>query len=326
MSSKGKAITGGIEAYRQLCTEVEDIQIFAQAWYLDALPDYFSWDAVIVEEKGRVFAALPYVIRKRFGLTLATMPALVKMLGPWLAPEKRSLSDQHKYYRILIEGLPMLASFDQGFHYRVTNWLPFYWKGFQQTTRYSYQLQLDDLERGRSGIKGNVRREIQKAGEWVAVRHDLGLKEFYRVAMLSFERQGMKNPYSFEYLKKLDDALIQHNARELFFAVDQDGKVHSVVYLIWDRMSSYFHIAGDDPDLRDSNASKLLVWEAIQYTREVLHLPVFDFEGSMLPSVEPLRRRFGAEQVPYLRVWKDWSWGYGLWRGLKDRIGGFIRR
>ncbi len=306
------------KAYRNLCHKTSDIQIFAQAWYLDALPDPFQWDAVVIEEKGKVVAVLPYVIRKRLGMTLATMPPLVKMLGPWLAPEKRSLSDQHKYYQRLIEGLPKLASFDQGFHYRVTNWLPFYWNGFQQTTRYSYQLQLDDMERVWSGIKGNVRREIKKAEETLTVRHDLGLEEFYRVAMLSFGRQGMKHPYSLDYLKKLDEALVKHNARELFFAVDAEGQIHSVVYLIWDRMGSYFHIAGDDPDLRDSNAGKLLVWEAIQYTKEVLNLPQFDFEGSMLPAVEPLRRRFGAEQVPYLRVWKDWNQGVGVYRVLKS--------
>lgn len=314
------------EKYRELCQRTPDIQVFAQPWYLDGLPDYFEWDVRLIEENGIVVAAWPFVLRKRWGFKLGVMPPLVKMLGPWLAPEKRGLGEQHRYFTKLIEGLPRLDSFQQDFHYRCTNWLPFYWKGFRQTTRCSYQLQLEAMEQVWSGIKGNVRREIQKAGDSMVIRHDLGLEEFYRVAMLSFERQGMKHPYSFDYLKKLDEALVEHNARELFFAVDAEGQIHSVVYLIWDAQSSYFHIAGDDPDLRDSNAGKLLVWEAIKYTREVLDLPVFDFEGSMLPSVEPLRRRFGAEQVPYFRVWKDWHWGYGLWRGLKDRIGEFIRR
>ena len=56
----------------------------------------------------------------------------------------------------------------------------------------------------------------------------------------------------------------------MFFAVDEFEKIHSVVYLIWDNKTAYFHLAGDDPALRNSGASILLTWETIRYAREVL--------------------------------------------------------
>lgn len=37
-----------------------------------------------------------------------------------------------------IDNLPKFDYFNMNFHYSITNWLPFYWRGFKQTTRYTY--------------------------------------------------------------------------------------------------------------------------------------------------------------------------------------------
>jgi len=147
--------------------------------------------------------------------------------------------------------------------------------------------------------------------------HDLPLDEFYRVNTLSFTRQGLPAPYSAAQLQRLDAALATAGNRQLFFAVDQAGRVHSVAYLIWDATTAYFLLAGDDPALRASGAGVLLAWEAICYASEVLGLDCFDFEGSMLPGVERIRVRFGAVQTPYFFVWKHNSRLFKLLEKLK---------
>ena len=52
----------------------------------------------------------------------------------------------------------------QNFHYGITDWLPFYWEGYRQTTRYTYMLK--DI-RNTKAILGNmsfnIRRNITKA-------------------------------------------------------------------------------------------------------------------------------------------------------------------
>ena len=63
-------------------------------------------------------------------------------------------------------------------------------------------------------------------------------------------------------------------------------------------------MAGDDPAYRSSGAAILLVWEAVHFTKKELGLNRFDFLGSMLPSIERVRRQFGAQQVPYFKVCK----------------------
>ena len=306
------------EDYRAFCREIPDLPVFLQPWYLEAAQEKEQWDAVLVRENGQVVAALPYFLKRQLVFRSVVLPVFVKYLGPVLHPERRTLAHQHRYYAQLIDGLPAVAAFKQNFHPGVTNWLPFYWAGFRQSLRYTYRLPLPDLEQVFAGVAANKRREIKKAGDQLRLRHDLPLETFYRVNKMSFDRQGLSIPYSYEHLTRHHRALTEHRSGRPFFAVDDRERVHSVAYLIWDRQRAYFHLAGDDPELRKSFAGFWLTWQCIEYTCRTLQLKEFDFEGSMLPNIEAVRRRFGAHQTPYSFVWKYHSRLYQVLDYLKN--------
>ncbi|GAB3723052.1 hypothetical protein GCM10027594_03970 [Hymenobacter agri] len=305
--------------YLDFCRTAPDVPVFAQPWYLDACAEGGTWDVVLAEEHGQVVAALPYFYKQKSLFQYATMPPFVKWLGPYLLPGFRGrLPKEHELLQALIAQLPDLAAFRQNFYPTVTNWLPFYWQQFRQTTYYTYRLHhLRDLARVEAGLGTGIRRDIRLARPQVRVVHDLPLAEFYRVNMLSFARQKLAPPYSLAQLRRLDAALAAAGQRQLFFAVDAQGQVHSVAYLIWDNTTAYFLLAGDDPARRASGAGVLLAWECIRYASEVLGLDCFDFEGSMLPGVERIRVRFGAVQTPYFYVWKHNSRLFKLLEQLK---------
>ncbi len=305
--------------YQTFCKTAVDLPIFLQDWYLDVVCVEGEWDVAIVEKAGRIIAAMPYYIKKKGFFTYSTIPPLTKWLGPYLLPELRKRKHELKLYKELIEQLPTVDFFNQNFHYTVKNWLPFYWQHFRQTTQYSYLLtEIDNLEQIYKNISTDYRNnKIKKAKEHIVVSSDRTLKDLYDVNKLSFERQGMSVPYSFSFLENLDKVLAEHKARKLFFATDQDGNIHSVLYLIWDKQSSYYHIAGDDPALRSSGASILLVWEAIQFTSKELGLKTFDFEGSMIEGIERVRRQFGAVQYPYFNVRKYYSKTFQVAESIK---------
>lgn len=292
--------------------------IFAQPWYLDAVCEGGTWDAVVVEQKGELAAVLPYFLKQKYGFRRVTMPHFTKHQGVFFA-KNFSLSKQHQLIEQLIAQLPEVHAFHQSFHPDFTNWLPFYWAGFRQTTRYTYRLNVSDLDEVYKNINRNMRRNIKKARAQLAVTTQGSAEEFYAINRLSFERQRLRPPYSFEQFQRHDNALARHNARRFFFAKDDEGRIHSAAYLIWDAQRSYYHIAGDDPDLRDSGGGILLVWEAIRYTSEVLKLQTFDFEGSMIQPVEAIRRQFGAEQIPYFTIWKYHSLLYRLLKFFKNK-------
>ena len=305
--------------YRDFCRTAPDVPVFAQAWYLDACATGGEWDVVLAEEKGRVVATLPYFFKRKGPFRYVTMPPFVKWLGPYLLPDFRGqLPKEHELLQALIAQLPDFAAFKQNFYPTVTNWLPFYWGNYSQTTYYTYRLhQVRNLKQVQEGLGSGIRRDIRLARQKVRVVHNLSLDEFYRVNLFSFTRQSLPAPYSAAQFQRLDAALAAADARQLFFAVDEQNRVHSVAYLIWDTTTAYFLLAGDDPALRASGAGVLLAWEAICYASQVLNLECFDFEGSMLQGVERIRVRFGAVQTPYFFVWKYNSRAFELLEKLK---------
>jgi len=307
--------------YIRFCDHAPDLPLFIQPWYLDAVCEGGSWGFAQVEKAGRVAAIWPYFLKKKWGWQYVAMPPLARMMGPYLLPEWRTTRKEFSILEHLLEQIPRdLAAFEQDFNYTAQNWLPLYWRGFRQTTRYSYFLKINDLDEVWKNLAPDYRNQkIPKAKEQVEVKTGGSLDDFLDVHDRSYDRKGLEPPFSHALLSRLDAALGSRRQREIFFAHDrQTGAIHSVAYLAWDKQTAWYLMAGDDPGLRQSGAGILLTWEAIRYAHEVLKVPYFDFAGSMIRPVERVRRQFGAEQKPYFRVQKEWSpvWKLGkmLWR------------
>jgi Acetyltransferase (GNAT) domain len=309
--------------------------IFAQPWWLDAVAPG-AWGAVTIEQNGALIARFPYVMKRQRGRTYLVMPPLTPRLGPWLRPfpgkNPSKLAAEKKMMSELIDRLPPFDRFMQHFHPSVSNWLPFFWRGFQQTTRYTYVIEpLSDLAAVWEGMSANLRRNVRNARTKLAVRDDLGLDAFLDMNEKTFRRQGLPVPYGRDLVARFDDACSKRRCRRILFAEDPQGRVHAAAYFVWDSQAAYWLMGGGDPELRSSGATSLLVWEAIEFAATVSRS--FDFVGSMIESVEHFIRTFGATQKPYLRVSKtnspyvrmsdDFRTWMTLWRGaVKSKLTG----
>ncbi len=291
-------------AYRQFCNEHLHLPIFVMDWYLDAVCQEGHWEVVLLEENGKTIAAYPYFLKKKGPFKYITMPHLCKYMGPLYAKEIQDASTKSQINRKLIQLLPKVDHFNQNFHYEVLNVDSFISENYEKKDCYSYRLEdLSDLGKVFKNFSSDYRNnKIKKAKSLVTIHDGLSIEEFYRVNKMSFDRQEIPVPYSLPFLKNLDNALAAKNQRKIFYAKDADNNIHSVVYLIWDHTSAYYHIAGDDPKLRKSGSGILLVWEVIQYTKNELGLNIFDFEGSMIPPIERVRKQFGAEKKAYFNL------------------------
>lgn len=296
------------EKYRSLCQVESSIPIFSKAWWLDAVVGD-NWDVVLVEKGDNIIASMPYINKRRFGLTVSSQPALTQNLGPWLRPSNakyaRKLSQEKDLLQKLFSQLPDFNHFHQNWHYFRTNWLPIYWMGYKQTTRYTYRIEnLESTDAIWKGLEANIRTDIRKASnkEGVTVRTDLTIDDFLKLNEKVFLRQGMALPYTKDLVYKLDSAAEKKKSRKIFIAEDEQGRHHAAVYLIWDDNSAYYLMGGSDPELRNSGATSLCMWEAIQFASTVTKS--FDFEGSMLEPVERFFRNFGAVQTPYFAISK----------------------
>lgn len=284
----------------------EHYSLFGEPWWLDAVAGPGNWDEVRIESGGRLEARLPFVMRRKYGVTLLGMPPLTQCLGPYFAPGSakyaKELGRQKDLVKEIISRLPRHHIFRQNFHHSVTNWLPWYWHGYEQSTRYTYVL--EDLAREEDlwkNMQSNIRSDIRKAKNRfkLQVRSDLGPDRLLSVCQKTFQRQERKGLPE-QVVRRIYDTCEKRGSGRAFFAVDEQDRVHAAAYLVWDGRTAYYLLGGGDPDLRNSGAHSLIMLKAIKYAATVSE--TFDFEGSMIEPVERFFRAFGARQVPYHQV------------------------
>lgn len=307
------------------------ISVFSSQWWLNATAGEGKWGICKVEENGKCVASLPWVMNQRLGLKILSQPPLTQTLGPWLADPPpgtkyaKRLAREKDLMEALIDQLPDYQVFRQNFAPEIANWLPFYWRGFQQTTRYTYRLSdLSDSQVIWSSLQENTRREIRKAEkQGVTVERSSDIDAFLDVNELTFLRQGKRLPYTRAYVKRLFAACEQNNAGAIFLARGKDGRVHAGNLLVWNQHCAYYLMGGGDPELRNSGATSLAMWQAIQFAATVSR--VFDFEGSMIEPVERFFRGFGAIQTPYFSLMHVRSKRVATALALRSTLAAYLR-
>ena len=311
------------DKYRALCLKEFNIPIFSKDWWLDAVCGEDNWGVAIIDKENEIIASMPYFKKRRLIFDLITMPQLTQTMGPWFAKKSDAkyvtrLSNQHKLMQELIDQIPRNSFFSQNFHYSIANWLPFKWNGFQQTTNYTYVIpDLSDLDKIWKNMRENIKTDIRKAEKNLTVHSGITIENFYNLNKKTFSRQDLSISYDLNFLRKVDDACQKHQARKIFVAEDANTNYHAAIYIVLDSQNTaYYLMGGSDPNLRNSGAMSLLMWEAIKYASTVAK--TFDFEGSMIQPVERFFRAFGAEQKPYFHVYKTSSKLLKIRQALKD--------
>lgn len=305
------------EKYRQLSETESSIHLPARGWWLDAVAGVDNWDVAIVEKNEEIVAALPYILVQKAWFKIIKMPKLTPGLGLWLKyPDGQKyatkLAYEMKLIDELIDQLPHFHRFHQRFHHGFTNWLPFFWRGFEQTTRYHYIIpDLSNVENVFNNFRDNIRREIRKAQKSLKITSGNDVDKLYDLINLTYARQNLPVDFSKNVLRNIVNACDQRSCQKIFFAEDSDGNLHASLILVWDENMAYYLQGGNHPDLRNSGAASLVMWEAIQFASTVTQQ--FNFAGSMIPSIERFFRGFGATQVPYFSIYKN-NLFFKLWQ------------
>ena len=285
------------------------LPLFLQPWWLELTCGPGNWHGCTAHRGGRLVGYLPYYLSKRAGLRTIRMPPLTPYLGAWLdysgCSQKRV--GRHDFetevLSELVRQLPRVTWYHQVHPPQLQNWLPFHWQGYRQSTRYTYLLEEKDEETIWRGLEDKVRNVIRKAEkEGLRVGEETELSVLRQVCRSTFGRQGMSSPFERPLLDSLHAAISSRRLGRILAARDADDAVHAALYLVWDQDAAYCWIMGADTRLRRSGAVQLLLWQAIR--RAISMGKTFNFEGSMLPQVEPVFRAFGGERRPVHQIFK----------------------
>lgn len=299
--------------------------IFTQRWWMERVTDggvrllgCFAGE--------RLLAGLPIWPVRTLGVTRLRQPPLTPHWGPLLRPgegKARSRAGQEMHLlRALAEALGGWPDITLQWHHSLTNWLPFYWHGFTQTTRYTYRIpDLSDLARVEQACHeavGQQRRRATRDG--LRLVDHIDPAEVSRLNALAMLRKGTRS--SAEIQRFWPELARDAAARSCLFvtgAVDAKGNLHSTQAIVWDDRSAYGILNGTDPAFR-GYGSTVTLWRAIEYAAGMV--PEYDFEGSTLETVEQFYRRFGGELTPYSLITRADSPRLNVARFLQRLRGG----
>ena len=300
------------EKYKLLCKE-NPIPLFSQWYWLDSVCGKDDWDVIILENENEILATIPYSISiDEFGNKVIQKIPLTQNNGAFIFYRKdiekyeTRLSFEMKVINLVIDEIEKLPikKYRQYYHYNFTNWLPFYWRGYKQTTRYTYVIDknktIDEIYKG---FDGQIRKALKKAEKSLEVKENLDSKIFYSLVEKTYSRQNIKIPFGYDTLKNIYKNLEENNSLKIFYAVDKEKNIHSAVLMGIDQESVYYLISGTDEKFRNSQALTLLIYQGILLA--IKENKKFDFEGSMKKNIEIFFRKFGAIQKPYFDISKN---------------------
>lgn len=174
---------------------------------------------------------------------------------------------------------------------------PFIWNKYVPSIRYTYRLNITDEKTmwGNFGEKTSVNKGRKSNVEIKWGKKEL-LSTFQNLNAQSFERQNVNN-----FDEKLTENLLinalENESCIIGILYDDNNEAVAGCILAYDTKRAYYIMGG----IAKTNnfAMSYLLWEAIILTKDSLGLDQFDFEGSMIPSIEKYFRKLGGEITPY---------------------------
>lgn len=302
------------ESYKILCeTEGSSIPLFLQYWWMELVCEGKQWDVALVHDAtgSRVDAALPYLLGTRLNFRYILQPQLTQFNGPWFRPDpSRSENQRLEFEKAMSDQLISqlnqlrLAYFLQNFSPSVTNWLPFYWNGFSQTTRYTYRI--EDISNPEQVFaqfdKGRRQKPIHRLEERYSQVEDISAADFASFHEQYWRSRGEKDLLSQEFIIRVVSGVLARHQGLLLGLRDQEGVLRVARFVVFDDSSAYSLLSALHPEHHENGTSPLLFWHLIQ--RLSGKTKAFDFEGSMDPGIEQSYRLYGAHQTPYFQVEK----------------------
>lgn len=311
------------EEYRLICEQQgANIPIYSQYWWMEAVCVGKEWDVVIAKDaNGKVMATMPYLHGKKALGKYILMPPLTQTNGicynyPELRSEHDRLSFEKQAANLVIAEIEKLGAslFIQNFAPQFTNWLPFRWAGYKQSTRYTYRISdISNPDAVFAQFSSAKQRQIRKA-EKNNLRFEansLNPEEFYSYHESLILKRKEKEEIDKTVFLSLAKAAITRNQGAILSIRGAENELQAALFLVWDETTAYYLVPANDRHFSTTGASTLLVWEAIKYSQS--KSKSFDFEGSMEEGIENSYNQFGTAQTPYFQITKASTLLARLW-------------
>ncbi len=270
-----------------------------------------QWDEVRIERDGIVQARLPFLVRKKMGFSSIGLPFLTPWAGPYFANSggkpASQLASQISLGHEIAAKLPSADTIQISCPVGGPSLFGFAQSGYSLGATYTYNIDLTQpIETLWDALLPRTRQNIRKAEKLVHIDTDVAADDIIKMVYATFDRQGMaidKNGGG--AIERAFDYFGSRGMAHIFTARDQDNAVHGSILCVSDGRHVIYSCGGADPTLRSSNAQSLLLWHAIRTLKD--SAPIFEFAGSMSPTISHFFLSFGGQQVHKVHAAKSSS-------------------
>lgn len=309
------------EIYTQWCATQDNLPLFMQSWWLDAVCAGKEWDVILYQNPRteQVLAVMPYLSRKRMWMRYVVMPQLTMVCGLWidqsLMNDDGTVWDRKELLNICAYMESRLREMNLSYYYQqypVNSPCiqPMHDLGFSIKKRHTYRLNdLSNLDSVIDAFSRSKKKALLKA---LSLHAEYGMnpEAFYRFHSQCYEEHHRKITYSREFLLVLERKTTRLNQGEILSICNADGEVYAAAYLAWDKHYLYYLMPCSSLKHKDSGAEALLALEAIKLARA--KGVKFDFEGSMHRGLANQYKQFGTSEQEYYSVSKIYKWYFAI--------------
>ncbi len=297
--------------YHSLCRRA-GIPIQAQAFWWDAVCGKEGWGLSAVEGKeGGLVAAMPYRVYRRRGLKYLSIAPPLATYGYFYTEAPKTNRLQKVYARrksltlALLKQLPAVDVVHFNLYPGLEEILAFRQMKWACRQRMTYVFDAPDASLIHARMASSARNHLRRARQSLRCEQGGAVEDLSAFYEDVFRRRKLHRPVESSLPGRLRAALEEEGRGVQLTAFLPCGKSCAACLLVWDEARLHFLISGQSEEGRTHRAMYLLIWEAIKLAaRKGLS---FDFDGSMMPEVEPVFRSFGARQQPYLNVFAPLS-------------------
>ncbi|MBN1879723.1 GNAT family N-acetyltransferase [bacterium] len=236
-------------------------------------------------------------------------PPYTRQIGPFF--ESRSVNsasrseDQRSVMEAMKDYLTSLraAVVSLGISVGTLDFLPFYWDGWKVIPQYTYRL---DLEQDPDTLFGNLSKQIRKhlrdaTDEGICAEPITATDGLLDMVEKTYRKQNSDIPVYTRQI--LDTVFLGPNGYG--FQASRKGEIFSARYVVHDSTTAYALMSGHVDQRMSKSAGVVTSWNTILEARK-RGLKIFDFEGSVIPSIEHYYRGFGGTLTPVFFVHKAW--------------------
>lgn len=271
-----------------------------------------GWSAIEVRRDGKLMAGMPLFIKKKWGLQYAFQAPFAQFWGIWTDSKYypgttvyKDVSHYRKVQKAIIDAIPPgIRLFNYNFSPEYNYPLPFHWHGYELRQRITYHLDLNIEEEAlHKDLASDLRYDLRRNAD---VETSLSLEPDHLLALVRKNRTTSKElmPQEWEaILHKLSKWLLQSGNGEIRTA-HKEGKLIAAALIGKYQDKRAYLASAIEPEYRNSGVMVKLLWDCILHAKAE-NAALFDFEGSMIESIEAFFRGFSASPKSYLNIQKN---------------------